>query len=428
MNKLMNWMEQVLVPLANRFSQNPILKTMSQGAMSLLAVIMVGSIFSILNSIPWEPYTAFLESSGLQTIFSFIPAVTTELLGLYMAYSVGRAGAQNFGLPENSFTCGILSLVCYLILVPFDSAEGITSIQTKYLGTQGIFVALLGGMLSAWFVCWIIKKKITIKMPSGVPPMVGESFAALIPAFLVIVLFAIIKTLFLMTPYGNPIDCIYSLIQTPLQALTSSLPAFLLLILIAQILWFFGVHGSYSVLPILFPMWIGYAAENTASAAAGLPIEHVLNAGMWDLACLGGAGATIGLVIWLCFFSKSAQYKDFGRLTFPCGVFGVNEPVIFGLPIMLNPILFIPFVLAPVIIVSLAYFLISIGLISAPVGLIGAGSIPPFLHGLANGSLTFAIYEVAAIGISMLIYYPFFRLIDQNALKEEAEREETNEQ
>lgn len=396
--------------------------------MSLLAVIMVGSIFSILNSIPWEPYTTFLESSGLQTIFSFIPAVTTELLGLYMAYSVGRAGAQNFGLPENSFTCGILSLVCYLILVPFDSAEGITSIQTKYLGTQGIFVALLGGMLSAWFVCWIIKKKITIKMPSGVPPMVGESFAALIPAFLVIVLFAIIKTLFLMTPYGNPIDCIYSLIQTPLQALTSSLPAFLLLILIAQILWFFGVHGSYSVLPILFPMWIGYAAENTASAAAGLPIEHVLNAGMWDLACLGGAGATIGLVIWLCFFSKSAQYKDFGRLTFPCGVFGVNEPVIFGLPIMLNPILFIPFVLAPVIIVSLAYFLISIGLISAPVGLIGAGSIPPFLHGLANGSLTFAIYEVVSIGISMLIYYPFFRLIDQNALKEEAEREETNEQ
>lgn len=396
--------------------------------MSLLAVIMVGSIFSILNSIPWEPYTAFLESSGLQTIFSFIPAVTTELLGLYMAYSVGRAGAQNFGLPENSFTCGILSLVCYLILVPFDSAEGITSIQTKYLGTQGIFVALLGGMLSAWFVCWIIKKKITIKMPSGVPPMVGESFAALIPAFLVIVLFAIIKSLFLMTSYGNPIDCIYSLIQTPLQALTSSLPAFLLLILIAQILWFFGVHGSYSVLPILFPMWIGYAAENTASAAAGLPIEHVLNAGMWDLACLGGAGATIGLVIWLCFFSKSAQYKDFGRLTFPCGVFGVNEPVIFGLPIMLNPILFIPFVLAPVIIVSLAYFLISIGLISAPVGLIGAGSIPPFLHGLANGSLTFAIYEVVSIGISMLIYYPFFRLIDQNALKEEAEREETNEQ
>lgn len=421
-------MEQVLVPLANRFSQNPILKTMSQGAMSLLAVIMVGSIFSILNSIPWEPYTAFLESSGLQTIFSFIPAVTTELLGLYMAYSVGRAGAQNFGLPENSLTCGILSLVCYLILVPFDSAEGITSIQTKYLGTQGIFVALLGGMLSAWFVCWIIKKKITIKMPSGVPPMVGESFAALIPAFLVIVLFAIIKSLFLMTSYGNPIDCIYSLIQTPLQALTSSLPAFLLLILIAQILWFFGVHGSYSVLPILFPMWIGYAAENTASAAAGLPIEHVLNAGMWDLACLGGAGATIGLVIWLCFFSKSAQYKDFGRLTFPCGVFGVNEPVIFGLPIMLNPILFIPFVLAPVIIVSLAYFLISIGLISAPVGLIGAGSIPPFLHGLANGSLTFAIYEVVSIGISMLIYYPFFRLIDQNALKEEAEREETNEQ
>lgn len=128
-------------------------------------------------------------------------------------------------------------------------------------------------------------------------------------------------------------------------------------------------------------------------------------------------------MIWLCFFSKSAQYKDFGRLTFPCGVFGVNEPVIFGLPIMLNPIMFIPFVITPVVIVSLAYFLISIGLITPPVGLIGAGSIPPFLHGLANGSLSFAIYELIAIGISMIIYYPFFKLIDKQALLKEEQGE-----
>ncbi|WP_286209470.1 PTS sugar transporter subunit IIC [Dubosiella newyorkensis] len=423
MNALMNWMEQHLVPIANRFAQNPILKTMSEGAMSLLAVIMVGSIFSILNGIPWEPYTNFLNSTHLNEFFAFIPANTTELLGLYMAFSVGRAGAKNFGQPESAFMCGILSMACYLVLVPIDSVEGVSSIQTKYLGTQGIFVALIGGILSSSIVTWIIQKKIVIKMPSGVPPMVGENFAALIPGFVIITLFALIKWIFLLTPYGNPIDCIYSIIQTPLQALTSSLPAFLLLILIAQILWFFGVHGSYSVLPILFPLWIGYAGENTANAAAGLPIEHILNAGMWDLACLGGAGATIGLVIWLCFFSKSAQYKDFGRLTFPCGVFGVNEPAIFGLPIMLNPIMFIPFVITPVVIVSLAYFLISIGLITPPVGLIGAGSIPPFLHGLANGSLSFAIYELIAIGISMIIYYPFFKLIDKQALLKEEQGE-----
>lgn len=309
-------MEEYLVPFANKFSQNPILKTMSSGAMSLLAVIMVGSIFSILNGIPWEPYTNFLNSTGLSKFLAFVPAVTTELLGMYMAFSTGKAGAANFKNEEGAFTCGILSLVCFMLLVPIDAAEGITSIQTKYLGTQAIFVAMISGMLCSYLVSWIVRKNITIKMPAGVPPMVGESFAALIPGFAVITLFAVIKWLFLLTPYGNPIDCIYSIIQTPLQALTGSLPAFLLLILISQILWFFGVHGSYSVLPILFPLWIGYAAENTAAAAAGLPIEHVLNAAMWDLACIGGAGSTIGLVIWLCFFSKSAQYKDFGKLTF----------------------------------------------------------------------------------------------------------------
>jgi PTS system cellobiose-specific IIC component len=234
MNALMNWMEQHLVPIANRFAQNPILKTMSEGAMSLLAVIMVGSIFSILNGIPWEPYTNFLNSTHLNEFFAFIPAITTELLGLYMAFSVGRAGAKNFGQPESAFMCGILSMACYLVLVPIDSVEGVSSIQTKYLGTQGIFVALIGGILSSSIVTWIIQKKIVIKMPSGVPPMVGENFAALIPGFVIITLFALIKWIFLLTPYGNPIDCIYSIIQTPLQALTSSLPAFLLLILIAS--------------------------------------------------------------------------------------------------------------------------------------------------------------------------------------------------
>lgn len=423
MNRLMNWMEEYLVPAANKFSQNPILKTMSQGAMSLLAVIMVGSVFQILSSIPLEACTAFLESSGLGKFLGFVPAVTTDLLGMYMAYATGRAGAANFGNEEGKFTCGILSLVCFMLMVPMDAAEDVMSIQTRYLGTQAIFVALITGLLCSWLVSFIVKKNITIKMPAGVPPMVGDSFAALIPGFVVITLFAFIKWVFLLTPYGNPIDCIYSIIQTPLAALTSSLPAFILLILIAQVLWFFGVHGSYSVLPILFPLWISYAAENGASAAAGLPIAHPLNAAMWDLACLGGAGATIGLVIWLCFFSRSARYKDFGKLTFPCGVFGINEPVIFGLPIMLNPLLFIPFVAAPVLIVSLAYLLISAGWISAPVGLIGAGSIPPFLHGLANGSVGFAIYELVAIVISMAIYYPFFKLIDNRALKEEEQLE-----
>jgi PTS system cellobiose-specific IIC component len=419
MNKLMNWMESTLVPFANKFSQNAILKTISGGMMKLLPIIMAGSIFSIFQSIPWDPYTNFMESTGLATLIGYIPAVTTGMLSVYVAYSVGSEGIKNFGHPNESFISGMLSLMGYLMLVPVVD----DTIGTSYLGTQGIFVALICGVLEAAILNWVLNKNITIKMPAGVPPMIGDSFAALIPAFIIGAVFALIKWGFSFTPYGNPVDCIYTIIQTPLQSLTSSLPAFLLLLLIAQVLWFFGVHGSYSVLPILFPMWFAFAAENAELAAAGQPITNCLNAAMWDLACLGGAGSTIGLVILLFFKSKSARYKEFGKLTLPCGIFGVNEPVIFGLPIMLNPLMFIPFVITPVIIVSLAYFLIQVGIVAAPIGIVGAGSIPPFIHGLVNGSWTFAVYELVAVVISVVIYYPFFKVLDAQALKEEAQAE-----
>lgn len=413
----MNWMEATLVPAANKFSTNRYLKTVSASVMRLLPIIMTGSIISIFANLPIEAYTNFINSTGLINLINAVPAVTTNMLSLYVAYSVGSETAANFNHQDDQFVCGILSLVCYMMMVPI--ADG--AIQTTYLGTQGMFVALLGGILCSKVILFIKDKNLTLKMPNGVPPMVGNSFTALIPAFVVVILFAIIKMLFGLTPYNNPIDCIYTLIQTPLSALTGSLPSFLLLLLIAQILWFFGIHGSYSVLPILFPLWFAYAAQNAEAVAAGQNVVFALNAGMWDLACLGGAGSTIGLVILMFFKAKSARYKEFGKITLPCGIFGVNEPVIFGLPVMYNPLIFIPFVITPVVIVSLAYLLINMGIITAPIGVVGAGSIPPFFHGLVNGSLSFGIYELVSVVISILIYYPFFVVMDRQALKEEQE-------
>lgn len=417
MQNFMNWMEATLVPIANKFSTNRYLKTISASVMKLLPIIMTGSIISIFANLPIDAYTNFINSTGLVNLITAIPAVTTEMLSVYVAYSVGSETAQNFDHPDDHFICGILSLVCYMMMIPITDG----AINTTYLGTQGMFVALIGGIFCARVILWVKDKNFTIKMPEGVPPMVGKSFTALIPAFVVVILFSIIKMLFGLTPFNNPIDCIYSLIQTPLSSLTSSLPTFLLLLVIAQVLWFFGVHGSYSVLPLLFPLWFAFAAENTEALATGAAITHSLNAAMWDLACIGGAGATIGLVTLMLFKSKSARYKEFGKIVFPCGVFGINEPVIFGLPMMLNPLMFIPFVIAPVVIVSLAYALIQMGIITAPVGIVGAGSIPPFFHGLVNGSLSFGIYELLAVVISILIYYPFFMILDRQAVKEENE-------
>ncbi len=249
--------------------------------------------------------------------------------------------------------------------------------------------------------------------------MVSESLSSLLAGVIITIVFLIFRALFAVTPYGNATDCIYTIIQTPLQSLTGNLPAFIIIILIAQLLWFFGIHGSMTVLPILFPIWLSYIGDNTAAMAAGKTIPHVLNIGLWDLANLGGSGATIGLVILMFFKAKSNQYKSFGKLTLPCGIFSVNEPVIFGLPVILNPIMLIPFIICPIVLVCLGYALIQFGIVTAPIGILGLGSMPPLISGIMQGSLSWGIYQLVAVVISIIIYYPFFKTIDNQALAKE---------
>lgn len=422
MNRIITVMEEKLIPIANKVSANRYLKAISNGSMSLLGIIMLGSLFTVIATIPWEPYQSFLVSTGMGTILSYIPDFTIDLLALYMAFAVGYQGAKLFGIGDKAFNTGAISLVCFLLLTPINTTAliGSTFLDISYLGAKGVFVALLSGLLTIKLMEFFIKKNITIKMPSGVPEMVMDSFSALIPATVIALVFAGIKFGFANTSFETANNFIYTMLQTPIQSLTGSLPAFLLLILVSQVLWFFGVHGSFTVLPILFPVFLGYLAENTAVIEAGGVAPNVINFGLYDLACLGGCGATIGLVIVMFFFSKSKRYKAFSKMVLPCGLFGVNEPVVFGMPVMLNVMMLIPFLLTPIVIVSLGYFLIQMNIITPTIGLLGAGSLPPLIHGIVQGSLSFGLYELVATLISMLIYFPFFKVLDMQAVKEEA--------
>jgi PTS system cellobiose-specific IIC component len=414
-------MEQKVVPVSNKISSNRYLKSVSNGSMMLLSVIMIGSIFTVISGISWEPYQSFLTSTGIGTFLGFVPAVTIDLLALYMAFSIAYCAANQFDISDSAVSCGIVSLVCYVLLTQINTTavEGSSFLDFDYLGAKGVIVAIFVSLITTQIIRFFVKRNITIRMPKGVPPMVINSFIALIPAIVAVTFFGLIKIGMLQTSYGTLQGFIYATLQIPLQTLTGSLPAFLVLIFVANLLWFFGVHGSFTVLPILFPIFLGYLQENTAAVAAGTAIPNAINFGLYDLACLGGAGATIGLVLIMFFFSKSKRYKVFSKVVLPCGLFGVNEPLIFGMPIMLNVMLLIPFLLAPIVIVSLGYGLISLGIITPTIGVLGAGSLPPFIHGLAQGSLSFGIYELFATLISALIYFPFFKMLDKQAYKEE---------
>lgn len=423
MNKFNTFMEEKFLPLANKISNNKYLKTISSGSMSLLGIIMLGAIFSVLTSITWQPYQDFLASTGLLTIINYVPEVTTNLIGLFIAFAIAYQGAKIFGIGENAFNTGIISLVSFILLSPITINEevmpSVNMFNGGYFGPKAVISAIIVSIIVVKIMQFFMNKNITIKMPDGVPQMVSDSFVSLIPAVIIVLFFALVKYGFEQTSYKTFCDFIYTIIQTPLQSLVGSFPAFVLLTIISQLLWFFGIHGSQTVLPIVLPVWLGYMAENSALVASGAKVSNVINFGLWDLACIGGCGATIGLVIVMFFTAKSKRYKAFAKITLPCGIFSINEPLIFGMPLMLNVLTIIPFVLCPVIVSSLGYLLIKLNIIAPYIGILGTGSLPPFIHGMVNGSISAGIYELFAVVLSALIWYPFFRLVDKQALEEE---------
>lgn len=428
MDKFINFMEEKFLPVANKISKIKALQAVSGGSMSLLGVIMVGAIFSVITSITWAPYQNFLKATHLLTIINYVPDVTTNLIGLFMAFSIAYNGAKVYGIEKNAFNTGVISLVAFILLAPITvQQQGMLStsmFDMTYFGPKAVISAIIVSLIVIQIMKFFMNKNITIKMPDGVPPMVSNSFVSLIPAVVIVLLFGLVKYGFSVTHFKTFNDFIYTIIQTPLQSLVGSFPAFILLLVIAQLLWFFGIHGSQTVLPILIPIWLGYMSENTASIAAGHGIAHTINFGLWDLACIGGCGAAIGLVIMMFFTAKSERYKAFGKVTFPCGIFSINEPLIFGLPLMLNVMTIIPFIVCPIVVSSIGYLLMKLHIITPYIGILGTGSLPPFIHGMVNGSISAGIYELVAVVLSCVIWYPFFKMLDKQALEEETQMKE----
>lgn len=417
---LMKFIEEKLIPLSTGFAQNPYIRMIGGGSQALMAVIMLGAIFNLFNSIAWDPYKNFIASIGLDAFFTAVYNGSMNFLGLFMAFSVAYTGAKVFNHEELAFNNGFLCLMSYLIVIPYGTdANGSSAIVLDYLGSHGIFLAFVLGIMVTKINIFIVDKKITIRMPEGVPENVTQSFIALIPGAVICIASGIIRAVFALTPYGNVLDAVYALLQTPLSNLTGSLAGFLILLLLAQILWFFGVHGSYTVLGILYPIWFTYLADNMAAAAAGQPVPHLWNVSMYDFACNGGCGCTLGLVIVMFFFAKSERYKTFSKVVFPCGIFNINEPLVYGLPLMMNFQFIIPFILVPVISLVSAYAAIMLGLMPAPTGIIGLNAMPIFIYGVMQGSWKIGVYQIIMTIVSALIWYPFFKAADNQALAEE---------
>lgn len=410
--------------ISTKVQKNTYISAISNGLMALMPILILGAIFSLINALKLEPYQNFLVSSGLKDYTSLPATVTTDVIALYAVFSI----AYNFAVQhkQQGFSAGILALMSFLLVTPKGMLDDGATVAYGYswLGAKGLFVAIILALVVGKVYTFVLEKKFYIKMPKGVPPTVEKSFAALTPGFLVAVLMLILAAIFSATKYGNMHEFVFSIIQLPLTSLGGTWWAMLICIFVIHLLWFFGVHGTLVVYSVVGPIWVALGLENLEAYQRGGESIHIIGSPFFPVyVLLGGAGATLGLVIAML-FAKSARYKTLGKLAFIPSLIGVNEPLIFGMPLVLNVRLMIPFILAPLVSSGLAILLTSLGILPVLHGIQVPLGIPVLVNGWMNGGWRVSAFQLVMIGASFLIYYPFFKKADADALAQERQAEE----
>jgi len=441
------FIQNTILPAFMRFVNTRGVRAIKDGMMFSMPLIIVGAVYLLLFQLPLESAAAFVESLGIVPFLAHGYTSTFQMTAVVTAIGVGYTWAKNEGWEPLS--SGIISLAVFLILIPdtipvelFD-AEGaavttVSGLDKTWLAGQGMIGAMIAGLLTGLIYSAFLKKDIRIKMPEGVPDGVAAAFTGLIPAAVIctgaVVIYGITNAIGGVTP----IELIYKYLQTPLQALGDSLPGYLTFQFLIPLFWFFGVHGATVVGSVASPIAQANQLENAAifqklvdggmsraDAIAALPANggHIFTEAFQNVfQAPTGSGWTLGLVIFMVFFAKSAQMKQVGKLGLGCGIFNINEPVLFGTPIVLNPKMIVPFIATPVLINAAAYILTDIGFIPYTMGVTVPWTTPPILSGLIVCGWQAAVVQLAGIVASFFIYMPFAKSLDDEYLAEEQQQ------
>ncbi|MDD1781066.1 PTS cellobiose transporter subunit IIC [Enterovibrio sp. ZSDZ35] len=428
MEKVMRFIESRMMPIAGKVAQQRHLGAIRDAYISFMPFIIVGSVLLVISSFPSAGYKEFMASvfgpnwgSNIEIPFSVI----FSGMSLFIAFMVAYRLAERYKVDRIS--AGILSLSAFMVLTPFASVEGVgTVIPTEWLGSKGLFVAMIGALLWTEIFRWFIEKRITIKMPDGVPPAVEKSFAALVPATAVLCLALAIRLGFASTQYETIHQFIYEVLATPIRSLGTSFFGALMTSLTITLLWSVGINSGSMVNGIMRPVWAENQQDNLTAVANGIAPPHVVTEQFFDMIWMGGAGATLSLIIAVLIFARSQHIKKVGKLAAGSSIFNINEPVLFGLPIIMNPIMLIPFNLVPLVLVTFQYVAMSVGLVSTTTGAFIPWTLPPVLSGfIVTADITGSIMQIVNLTIGAMIYLPFLRIIDKQYRATEIPVEQT---
>lgn len=427
MQNFMNWMEAHVMPVAGKLGTNRYLKAISSGFIAIMAATIVGSIFTLIGNLPFTGWTAWLASTGLNKILALPGQCTTDLIAVYAVFFIAYNLAQTFEVDGKG--AGLAALVSFFVVTgratyfasAAEDAAAVSALSTGFLGAKGLFTAMIVALIGARIYVFIVKKGWVIKLPDSVPPNVAGSFNALIPSFFVVVVFLLVAMGMSFTSYGDLHTMIFTVIQSNLMRfMGDNIFSWLFFNFMTNILWFFGLHGGNIVGSITNPVYTPLALENLAAFEAGEKVmPYIITGAFGKTFTFGGVGSMFGLAILMTFFAKSKQYKMLGKLSLPTTFFFINEPLLFGIPVVLNPLFFLPLMFTTPLLGTLTYFMMKIGIVPIPHGIQLPWTMPPVFNGFLQAGIGLAIWEVLMVLASMVIYYPFFKMGDKQALAEE---------
>lgn len=401
------------------------------GMAVIIPVAIVGSFFTIISQFPidsWKKFiTPYLPALQVPVTFSI------GMMALYSCYAMASALAKQYNLDRNS-SATVATMAFFILAISpgtlnaqaakLSGMVAGTVLPSTNFGAQGLFTAMLVSMISVEIIRWFKEKNLVIKMPDGVPPAVSNSFVSLVPASVIIILAWVIKEvlhfdlnaglLALLSPLSNfGKDNFISAIVPPF---------------FNSLFWLFGIHGAITSTPI-YPYWYKNLDANMTAIAHGIsaanaPRFMTEQFFQWFV-YIGGSGTILGLCILLAFLSKSSFGKTLGKAIIIPSIFNINEPIIFGLPIVLNPYFAVPFIVTPMVTGALTYFAMALHLVSRTIALVPWTLPGPIGAYMATGfDWRAAVLSIINIIISIAIYYPFFKVWDKKQLEKEKQSKE----
>lgn len=408
-----------IMPIANKVEQQKHLQAIKDGMIAIIPIIILGSIcvlpIAIANLLGSGAIYDFITNH--MGILTYPDKFTNGLLSLYAAYFIADSLGKRYGM--NTSQLGITAVIIHVILSGVILDNGIGN---QYLGAEGLFTSIVSAILTVEVTRLMIRKNMVIKLPESVPVMVGESFSSLLP----LIVNAIIATIIVAITNklsGKVFPEFIMSILAPAISSMDTLPAILIVMFLTQLLWFFGLHGPAITSAVWAPFAIQYAADNIAAYTAGDPVTHFFTFGLYYTTLqVTGSGLTLGLVL-MMMKSKASSISAVGKVGIIPSIFGINEPIIFGAPIILNPFMFVPFVFGPLIITVLTYFAYTSGLVGMPIA-----NPPSFLPpGVGAFLMTLDWKAVVLVFVNLIImtiiYYPFFKAMEADELRKEQEHQ-----